>query len=163
MTMTYIKTYLRDHHGGAAAGVDAFHRVAEGHGDQSVRDTVARIAVDIEAAHEELQHIMERFGAQPNSAKDFVAKMAEKASRLKLNREVVRRSPLSDLVELEALMDAVHAQSRMWQILLQLDDTRLDRRQLTDLFSRARQHESELEELWLRQAPKLLERDEQPG
>ncbi|GAA4902936.1 hypothetical protein GCM10025789_22180 [Tessaracoccus lubricantis] len=159
----YLKTYLRDHHSGSVAGVDGFHRVAEYHSDPEVRTAVARIAQDIEKAQDELEAIMKRFGAKPNAAKDLMAKAGEKVTRMKMNREVTKRSPLSDVVELEALMDAVHAQSRGWQILLQIDgDAGLDRGQLTDLFARARSHETELEELWLKQAPKLLLDDESP-
>lgn len=36
MTSKTIETYLQDHHAGSAAGVDAFRRVAQGHGDHEV-------------------------------------------------------------------------------------------------------------------------------
>ncbi|HHT12866.1 MAG TPA: hypothetical protein GX013_06850 [Propionibacterium sp.] len=151
-----ITTYLRDHHMGSAAGVDFFQRVAETHGEQEVRDVVGRLADEIEEDQAALQEILDRFDASPNPVKDVLAKVGEKAARLKPNQRLGTRSPLADVLDLEVLTDAVHAKSRGWQILLELDHPNLDREQLQQLFDRARRQEKELEALWLKQAPKLL-------
>ena len=107
-----ITTYLRDHHMGSAAGVDFFQRVAETHGEQEVRDVVGRLADEIEEDQAALQEILDRFDASPNPVKDVLAKVGEKAARLKPNQRLGTRSPLADVLDLEVLTDAVHAKSR---------------------------------------------------
>lgn len=151
-----ITTYLQDHHVGSAAGLDAFSRVAEGHADEEVRHAVGRIAEEAHGDQTMLEQIMQRFDAKPASLKDLSGRVAEKVARLKPNQRLLRRSPLSDLVEVEALVNAVHAKSTGWRVLLQLDDERLDKAQLQTLLERAETQEDELQRLLLAQAPKLL-------
>lgn len=154
--MTLIKTYLADHHMGSVAGIDGFRRVAEDHTDPEARSIVGRLADEIEQDQAALEEILELFDGSPNPVKDALGWVAEKTTRLKPNQRILKRSPLADVLELEALADAVHAKSRGWQILLELDDPRLDRAKLQGLFDRARAQEKELEAIWLKQAPKLL-------
>ena len=151
MTTKTIETYLQDHHAGSAAGLDAFRRVAEGHGDREVRSKVGRLAED----QRSLETIMSAFDIKPSQLKDIPARAAEKIGRLKLNERVTKRSPLSDVVELEALTAAVYAKSLGWRILLEVNDDRLDKSKIEELLNRAREQENELEELRLKQAPKL--------
>ncbi len=152
-----ITTYLQDHHAGSAAGLDAFARVAEQHSDDEVRQSVGRIAEEAGRDQTMLEQIMQRFDTKPAALKDLSGKVAEKVARLKANQRLLHRSPLSDLVEVEALVDAVHAKSMAWRVLLQLDDARLERAQLQKLLERAEAQESELKRLLLLQAPKLLQ------
>lgn len=153
-----ITTYLQDHHAGSAAGVDAFRRVAEGHGDPEVRAAVARMADEVADDQEALEAIMHSVGAKPSPLKDLPAKAGEKFARLKLNERISERSPLSDVLELEALVLAVHGKSLGWSLLLSIEDDRLDRGHLSELFTRARAQEEELEALRHSQAAKLLQR-----
>lgn len=155
MTSNTIETYLQDHHAGSAAGLDAFRRVAEGHSDREVRAKVGRIAYDIAEDQRSLEGIMTAFGIKASQLKDIPARVAEKVARFKPNERVTQRSPLSDVEELEALTAAVHAKSLGWRILLEVNDDRLDKAKLEELLNRAREQENELEELRLKQAPKL--------
>lgn len=157
MTSQLITTYLQDHHAGSAAGVDAFRRVAESHGDPEVRAAVARIADQVAEEQQDLESIMASVGARPNPVKDLPAKVGEKLARLKLNERIAKRSPLSDVMELEALVLAVHGKSLGWSMLLSLEDDRLDRSRISALFGQARAQEEELEALRHSQAAKLLE------
>ena len=102
-----------------------------------------------------LETIMSAFDVKPSQLKDVPARASEKIARLKLNERVTQRSPLSDVEELEALTAAVHAKSLGWRMLLEVDDDRLDKSKLEELLNRAREQENELEELRLKQAPKL--------
>jgi len=52
---------------------------------------------------------------------DAAMQAGELAGRLKPNGRIVRRSPLSDLVEVEGLLDAVRAKAAGWQALLAAD------------------------------------------
>lgn len=155
MTTKMIETYLQDHHAGSAAGLDAFRRVAEGHGDREVRSKVGRLAHDVAEDQRSLEAIMSGLGVKPSQLKDIPARAAEKIGRLKLNERVTKRSPLSDVEELEALTAAVYAKSLGWRILLEVDDERLDKSKIEELLNRAREQGNELEELRLKQAPKL--------
>ena len=151
-----INTYLQDHHAGSAAGLDAFRRVAEGHSESDVREAVRRIGEQAASDQKSLEEVMQRFGAEPALLKDLSTKLGEKVARLKPNQHVSSRSPLSDLLEVEALVDAVHAKSLLWVVLRQLDDERVDKEQMESLLERARSQEEELKALLVGQAPKLL-------
>lgn len=153
--MAMIKTYLRDHHAGSAAGVDLFRRVAKSHGDPEVRQAVARIGDDVVSDQRDLERLMRTFGARPAKLKDLIGKVGEKLARLKLNRRLFQRSPLSDVLELEMLVIAVHGKSLGWNLLRQIDDPRLNKEKLDRLFDRARAQEDALEQLRQSQVAKL--------
>lgn len=150
-----IATYLQDHHAGSSTGVDAFGRVAEYHSDERVRSAVGRIADEVEADQQSLEQIMALVGAKTSTIKDVAGKVGEKVTRLKLNDRLTDRSPLSDVVELEALVMAVHGKGLLWEALLELDDPRLDRAQLQRLSDRAESQRQELDHLRLTQVHKL--------
>jgi hypothetical protein len=82
-------------------------------------------------------------------AKLAAAWVAEKAGRLKANGYLLRRSPLSDLVELEAMMLGVRGKAALWRVLLELarEDPRLDATELSALSERAKRQAGELETL----------------
>ena len=148
---------MQDHHAGSAAGLDAFRRVAEGHGDREVRSKVGRLSYDVAEDQRSLETIMSAFDVKPSQLKVIPARAAEKLGRLKLNERVTQRSPLSDVEELEALTAAVYAKSLGWRMLLEVNDDRLDKSKLEELLNRAREQENELNELRLKQAPKLTQ------
>ncbi len=68
-----------------------------------------------------------------------VAYVGASAGRLKLNGRLIHYSPLSRVLELEALSGGVMTQLRLWESLLLLadDDERLDQAALTRLVSEA--------------------------
>lgn len=92
--------------------------------------------------------------------KSYAAWAVEKAGRLKLNGRVLRRSPLSSLVELEALRLGVEGKAAAWRTLRQLadHDRRLDAGRLDELLARARRQLDTLEELRVRTAAGIFNR-----
>ncbi|HHW82890.1 MAG TPA: hypothetical protein GX743_03565, partial [Actinomycetales bacterium] len=142
-----IETYLQDHHAGSVAGVDAFRRVAEHHGDAEVREALTRLADEIEADQNALLEVMESLDTQPAALKDLPAKIGEKFARLKLVNRFSERSPLNDVEDLELLVMAVHGKALGWSLLLGVEDERLDRERITELLKRARAQEEELDGL----------------
>ncbi|GLB65083.1 hypothetical protein NCCP2495_29630 [Dietzia sp. NCCP-2495] len=150
MATEMLHTYMQDHHAGAAAGIDLFRRVAEDHGDPETRKIVSRIGDDTEDDLKILEELMTLAGTSPSMLKDLPAKAAEKFGQLKPNRRAAERSPLSDLVELEALTLAVTGKTLGLKALLDIDDPRLPRPTLEKLVERADQHGRELEKLRLR-------------
>ena len=147
MATEMLHTYMQDHHAGAAAGIDLFRRVAEDHNDPHVREVVGRIGDETVEDLKALEELMTLAGTSPSLRKDLPAKASEKLGQLKPNRRIADRSPLSDLVELEALTLAVTGKKMGFRALLEIEDPRLPTPTLQNLFDRAERHARELEEL----------------
>ena len=150
MATEMLHTYLQDHHAGAAACVDLFRRVAESHDDAHVREVVSRLGDQTEEDKRSLEDLMTLVGTSPSTLKDLPARAAEKVGQLKPNQRLAERSPLSDLLELEALTLAVTGKELGWKSLIDIADPRLPRATLEELATRAREQGEELEKLRLR-------------
>lgn len=149
MATEMLHTYMQDHHAGAAAGVDLFRRVAEDHEDPKIREVVSRIGDETVEDLTSLEELMTLAGTSRSKLKDLPAKAAEKVGQLKPNRRVSERSPLSDLLELEALTLAVTGKKLGFKALLDIGDPRLPRPTLENLLERAEEHGRTLEKLRL--------------
>ncbi len=81
----------------------------------------------------------------------------EKVGRLKPNGTLLRRSPLSDVLELEAMRSGVAAKIDLWQLLKRLSSTdqRLQATDFDQLLQRATSQHDELGELHLAAAEAL--------
>jgi hypothetical protein len=64
-----------------------------------------------------LRGLLRSSGVHPDPWSSLALRAGERVGRLKPNGRLVRRSPLSDLVEVEAGLDAVHAKACGWQAL----------------------------------------------
>jgi len=82
----------------------------------------------------------------------------EKAGWLKTNGHLLHRSPLSDLVELEALVLGVQGKAAGFRALRSIatDDPRLDVSELDRLIDRAERQAQKLEDLCLHAAARAL-------
>jgi hypothetical protein len=109
--------YLRDHHAGAAAGVRLAHRIAERATDPASRDALGELAAAIDEDRRRLDVIMDALGIEPSRFKDAVGAVSERLGRLKTNGTIWRRSPASDVLELEALAAGVVAKRGLWTTL----------------------------------------------
>jgi hypothetical protein len=107
--------YLNDHLAGATAGVELARRLARSEHHSQIGGTLARIAGEIEEDRDTLLEIMGEFGVPVRRYKVYTAWVAEKAARLKLNGRLLDRSPLSTLVELEALRLGVEGKGAGWR------------------------------------------------
>lgn len=158
MATEMLHTYMQDHHAGAAAGIELFRRVAEDHEDPHVRQVVSRIGDETAEDLADLEELMTLAGTSPSLLKDLPAKAAEKVGQLKPNRRFAERSPLSDLLELEALTLAVTGKKLGFKSLLDIGDPRLPRPTLEKLVERAEEHGRELEKLRLKCTDALKEK-----
>ncbi|MFN3339613.1 MAG: hypothetical protein ACK40Z_07955 [Dietzia sp.] len=149
MATELLHTYMQDHHAGAAAGVDLFRRVAKDHEDPEIRAVVSRIGDETEEDLRNLEELMTLVGTAPSALKDLPARAAEKLGQLKPNQRFAQRSPLSDLLEVEALTIAVRGKELGFKAMLDIDDPRLPRPTLEALVDRAVEHGRQLEELRL--------------
>jgi hypothetical protein len=104
-----LHAYLQHHWAGASAGAAMFERVGRSHSDTDVAARVRRLATEVKEDREQLRQIIMATGATPSRIAATTGRAVEFAGRFKPNGRLVRRSPLSDLFELEALRDAVTA------------------------------------------------------
>jgi ferritin-like metal-binding protein YciE len=112
-----LHVYLRDHLAGAAAGerLAGWLRAAQSHG--ALEPLFERLHDEIRDDRAQLLRLMKDVGARPSRLKAGAARLLETAGRLKLNGRLVRRSPLSSLVELEALAAGVSGKRSLWASL----------------------------------------------
>ena len=109
MDKRWLSIYLRDHHAASAGGV-ALARRALG----SSHPLSEQIARD----RKTLEELMRQLGVPPNAMKVGFVRMAERLSRLKLNGRLFKHSPLSRIVELEALVVGIRGKEALWTALL---------------------------------------------
>ncbi|MEI7056657.1 hypothetical protein WBG06_12640 [Nocardioides sp. CCNWLW239] len=151
-----LHAYLQHHWAGSSAGVALFERVGRSHSDAAVASAVRQLATEVDEDREVLRQIILATGANPSSVAATTGRAAELVGRLKPNGRLVRRSPLSDLLEIEALRDAVAGKRAGWQLLLAAGDVRMNPEQLEELIRRADDQLARLEALHLRVGRTLI-------
>jgi hypothetical protein len=92
------------------------HRVAQAEGGD-VGAELARLDREIGEDREDLLRLMAELGVTAKRYKVVIGWVAEKAARLKSNGYLLRRSPLSALLELEALRAGVQGKRAGWDAL----------------------------------------------
>ena len=130
-----LAIYLRDHHAAGVAGVRVAQRVASAVERDSGSDDLRRVASEIRQDLIVLEGIMRRLGVEPDRVKDTLSRIAERVGGLKLNGRLLRRSPLSDLLELEALVVGITGKQALWVTLRELPSVNLE--ELDQLVERA--------------------------
>ncbi len=141
--------YLRHHVAASRGGLDLFQRSARSQLSPDARRELRDLAAEVGQDREQLLAILRQLGIPRPRLAEAVVGVAEKVGRLKPNGTLVRRSPLSDVIELEALSTAVTAKRLGWISLRVLGehDRRLDAAQLEDLIRRADDQKDRLEGL----------------
>lgn len=154
MNNRLLALYLNDHLAGATGGTALAERLARNHRGTDLERPTADLADQVAADRTALLQIMRSLGVRARRLKSAVAVLAERVGRLKLNGTLVRRSPLSSVVEFEAMHLGVEGKIDGWQALRQMADreSRLDANQLDELLGRARQQSDGLQKLRLRAA-----------
>lgn len=120
--MDELNVYLQNHWAAAAGGEDLARRVARTHRGSDVGPDLAIVAAEIVEDRQQLGTLMRLLGLDPGAVAPAVVRLAERVGRLKPNGHLVRRSPASDVLELEALRGAVSAKRAGWDALLVLSD-----------------------------------------
>lgn len=152
--------YLNDHLAGATIGAGRSRHLARVCRGSPVGDAVAPLAAEITEDRRALLAMMRRLDLPVRRYKVYAGWLGERAGRLKTNGSLVRRSPLSSLLELELLQIGVEGKICMWEALRGLadQDRRLGPGQLDDLLERARRQSRRLEDLRRRQAADIFGR-----
>lgn len=120
-----IATYLNDHLAGATVGVELARRARGENEGSELGALLAELTAEIEQDRETLREVMAALGVGPDRLKQSLAWGGEKLGRLKPNGSVFSYSPLSRLVELEALALGVSGKAAAWRLLGELGDPRL--------------------------------------
>jgi hypothetical protein len=135
-TTKYLAIYLNDHLAGSTGALELVKRAASEH-DGPLGTFLAGLREEIAADRKVLEELMDQLGVSPDRPKLAAAWAAEKAGRLKLNGEVRGRSPLTPLVELEALSIGIEGKRLLWLALSEVEDLPLSRERLAELVARA--------------------------
>jgi len=99
-------------------GVELARRLAASNeGDPDFGPPLKEIRAEIEADRATLDRLMKRLDTSRNPLKPALAWTGEKLGRLKLNGQLRGYSPLSRLVELEALGIGIAGKARLWAAL----------------------------------------------
>jgi hypothetical protein len=134
-----LSIYLRDHRAGAASGLALVRRCRRQEPSGELASTLAWLEDQIQDDRRSLDELMAGLSVSPNPLKAALGVAAERAGRLKLNGRVWRRSPLSTLLELEALAGAIFTKRNLWRSLAAVAERSAvgDHRQLTELIARS--------------------------
>ena len=157
----FLRIYLNDHLAGATAGRELARRMARSIRDPDERARLRKVCREISEDGRSLREIMRRLGVRADPVKTALAWAGEKAGRLKLNGRLFRRSPLSDLVELEAMSVGVSGKLAGWTLLREVAPTTegLDSGELDRLIGRAEGQLVVLERIRLRVGVPVLTAD----
>ncbi len=112
-----LALYLRNHEAAARAGVDLARRAASGQRGRPWADVLQWLAQQVAEDLDSLQAVLASLGIRPDLLLGLALRSGERVGRLKPNGSLVRRAPLSDLIEVEALLDALRAKGAGWQAL----------------------------------------------
>ncbi|MER5863332.1 hypothetical protein [Kitasatospora sp. NPDC002040] len=146
--------YLNDHLAAATAAARRACRTAEALLDADARPPLRRLAAELEGDLASLRRVMRELDVPERQSAVWLARGGELLGLLKPNGSLWHRTPLTDLVELEALRLAVLGKRQLWTALSGHHGLgcRLDRQRLTELVARADHQAETLEELRLRAA-----------
>ena len=112
-----LPIYLNDHLAAATAGCDLARRAAGANQGAELGDFLDWFAAEAEADRAQLEDVMHRLDVGRDPLKVGAGWLAEKLGRLKLNGRLLEYSPLSRVVELEALIAGSMARLSLWRTL----------------------------------------------
>jgi hypothetical protein len=146
---TLLGIYLNDHLTGATGGVELARRMADAQHSGEEAGRLRQLANDVAEDRASLISIIERLGVTVDQFKVALGWLGEKVGRWKLNGRVFTRSPLSQVIELEAMLLGVEGKAAGWRSLRAVaeHDDRLDVAELDRLIERASSQVETIESL----------------
>jgi hypothetical protein len=149
-----IAIYLNDHLAGATGGLELARRAHGANRGTEFEAPLARLAAEIAEDRDALVDVMARLGVARDPVKVWAGWLAEKVARLKLNGRIAGYSPLSRVIELEALALGVEGNRALWRALAAevAGDARLEGVDLAALGRRAERQRRLIERERLRAA-----------
>lgn len=122
MPHRYLRIYLNDHLAAAVLGVELAKRVAGNNKGTEFYDDLEDLREEIQEDRERLMKLMNELNIPQNPVKAPTSWVAEKVGRLKFNGRLTGYSPLSRLLELEALTVGIEGKASLWTSLKELVD-----------------------------------------
>ena len=147
----FLKIYVADHLAAAAAGLALVRRAARSNIGTHTGDALRRLSMEVEEDRQTLRRVARDLGFVGSKPKEIVALAGERLGRLKPNGQLRGYSPLSRVIELEALSVGIAGKLALWQALQRVadQDERLSGDELSVLIERARRQRAEIEKLRL--------------
>lgn len=144
-----LTIYLNDHLAGAGSGVSLIRRMARTQRGTPAGPALAELAGEITEDRDSLREIMTALDVPARWPGVIMGRLAEKAARAKPNGRLAGRSPLSDVLELEAMRLGVEGKASLWRSLRTLagNGTPLDPAAIGRLLDRAERQAAVLERL----------------
>ena len=112
--------YLSDHLSGSTAGVSRIQRMADAYADTPVAADLARVSAELQRERDLLEGLIHDLDVRQRPHRQAAAWLAEHAGRLKLNGRIVRRSPMTMVLEAELMRAAILGKIGGWQTLEEL-------------------------------------------
>jgi hypothetical protein len=109
--------YLNDHLAGSVTALELLRYAARQHAGTPLGAFLSDLRQEIKQDQRVVREIMAAVGASPQRHKLAAAWLVEKASRLKDNGQMLRRSALTDMLELETLTIGIHGKAQGWRAL----------------------------------------------
>ena len=134
-----LAIYLRDHEAAAVGGLQLFRRCCKANRGTAYAAELQRLTDEIRSDRDALRRICRSFIVKYSNVGRAAAYVGATVGRVKLNGRLFKYSPLSRVLELEALSGGVMTKLRLWESLLRLSavDKRLDADELGRLAAKA--------------------------
>jgi len=142
---TYLEIYLNDHLGGSTSGIELAKRIQKASEGTELGALMDRLVEEIAQDRDTLREFMDLVDADPDKLKVAGGWLTEKLGRLKLNGKLIGESPLSGMVELEALSLGLEGKRSLWVALLESQAQRFGAERLRELIVRAERQRTALE------------------
>lgn len=160
MDQKLLGIYLNDHLAGAVAGQQLARRCLASNQETPLGRFLDELVQEIDEDKATLEELMQGLGVRPDPLKRAVAWTAERAARLKPNGRLLSYSPLSRLIELEALSLGVEGKGALWASLREVALDPAAAESLEHLEKRAKRQRRRLEVHRLEAAREALTTDE---
>jgi hypothetical protein len=115
MNRRLLGIYLNDHLAGSVVGARLARRIARQNEGNRYGSEITLLSEEIQEDRVSLEDLMRRLGVRRKKARLGLAALAETAGRLKPNGSLVSYSPLSRVIELEALALGITGKLELWQ------------------------------------------------
>jgi len=141
--------YLNDHLAGSVVGTRLAQRIAKQNEGNDYGAEAARLSHEIEQDKLTLEGLMDTLGVRKKRTRLAMASVGETVGRLKPNGRLVGYSPLSRVIELEALTIGITGKLELWQSLKATEE-RIDGIDPDELIARAEDQRDRARDLRLR-------------